>query len=45
MIASKTLGHESIATTRDIYTHISNEEKDDEVLSAFDSLNKQKKAI
>lgn len=38
MIASKTLGHESIATTRDIYTHISNEEKDDEILDAFSKL-------
>lgn len=45
MIASKTLGHESIATTRDIYTHISNEEKDDEILDAFSKLEKQKKAV
>lgn len=41
MIASKTLGHESIATTRDIYTHISDQDKDDEILNAFN----KKKAV
>lgn len=45
LVASKTLGHESIATTRDIYTHISNNEKDDEILNAFSNLNVQKKAL
>jgi len=41
MITSKAVGHESIATTRNIYTHISNKQKDDVIYSAFDSVKKE----
>lgn len=44
LITSKAVGHESIATTRNIYTHISNKHKDDVIFSAFDSINTDKKA-
>ena len=43
LITSKSVGHESILTTRNIYTQISNKQKDSIIFDAFSKLEKDKK--